>query len=378
MDPGDTDGAAGHGRRSRRPDVSIVREEVLAAKAYEVPASDGLLKLDAMENPYGLPEALRRELASRLARLELNRYPPANPREFKERLAGAIGLPAGQAVMLGNGSDELIRLVVQACARPGAAVLSPWPSFVMYAMSARFCGCRFVGVPLTAGFEIDLQATLEALATHRPALTFVAWPNNPTGTLFDRAAVEAIVEAAPGAVVLDEAYLPFVQDTFLPELVTHGNLLVLRTMSKLGLAGIRLGYLCGDPAWIAEFEKVRTPYNVSSLTLAAAALMLDHLPVLEEQAARVRAERARVLASLRALPGVATFESAANFVLFRVARPHDVFERLRERGILIRNVSDMHPMLSGCLRATVGRPEENDRFLEALAGALAPGDPPAA
>jgi histidinol-phosphate aminotransferase len=249
--------------------------------------------------------------------------------------------------------------------------MSPWPSFVMYDMSATFDGCRFVGVPLTADFALDRDALLGAIAEHRPAVIFIAWPNNPTGNLFDRATVNAVLEAAPGLVVLDEAYLPFAQDTWLPQLATRPNLLVLRTLSKLGLAGIRLGYLCGDAAWIAEFDKLRPPYNVNVLTLAAAEFMLEQLPLLDAQAATLREERSRLMSALRALPGVTAFDSAANFILFRVAAADTVFAGLKERGILIKNVSKMHPRLAGCLRTTVGTRHENDAFLQALQSCLA-------
>ncbi len=356
----------------RNADLAVIREDVRAISAYHVPPASGFIKLDAMENPFGLPAPLAQELGALLAQVALNRYPPANPVGFKAKLGHAVGLPAGMSLMLGNGSDELIHLVIQACAKPGATVLSPWPSFVMYEMSAKFDGCSFVGVPLRPDFTLDRAAMLIAIAQHRPAVVFIAWPNNPTGNLFDRATVEAILDCAPGLVVLDEAYLPFAQDTWLPQLLSRPNLLVLRTLSKLGLAGIRLGYLAGRPEWIEQFDKLRPPYNVNVLTLAAAEFMLDQLPLLDEQAAVLRAERARLLASLRALRRVEPFDSAANFVLFRVADPDGVFASLKDRGILIKNVSRMHPLLAGCLRTTVGTPAENDAFIDALKTSLKP------
>ena len=355
-------------------DLSVIRDDVRAIGAYAVPDSTGLTKLDAMENPFALPAEVARELGERLGRVALNRYPPADPRTFKERLARAIDLPGGMALLLGNGSDELIHLVIQCCARPGATVLSPWPSFEMYDLSSRFDNCRFVGVPLAEDFSLRRDTLLAAIAAHRPAVVFVSWPNNPTGNLFDRATVEAVLDAAPGLVVLDEAYLPFAQDTWLPQLLRWPNLLVLRTFSKMGLAGIRLGYLCGDPAWIAEIDKVRPPYNVNVLTLAAADFMLDRRALLDEQAAVLRAERERLLGRLRAVPGVTAFDSAANFILFRLAAGSDaadrVFAQLKARGILIKNRAHVHPLLAGCLRVTVGTPQENDAFLAALAASL--------
>jgi histidinol-phosphate aminotransferase len=200
----------------------------------------------------------------------------------------------------------------------------------------------------------------------QPAVICLSYPNNPTGNLFDRTAIDAVLRAAPGLVVIDEAYLPFAQDTWMPHLRSWPNLLVLRTLSKLGLAGIRLGYLSGDPEWIAEIEKLRPPYNVNVLTLAAADLMLEHLSTLDSQAVMLRAERSRVATALSAIRGLTVFPSAANFLLFRVADPDRVFAALKERGILIKNVSKTHPLLHGCLRTTIGTSGENDALMQAL------------
>jgi histidinol-phosphate aminotransferase len=357
-------------RSTAAPELAVIRDEVRAMAAYAVVPADGLVKLDAMENPFGLPAELAEALGRRLAQVALNRYPPAEPTDFKQRLARAMGVPSDMTLLLGNGSDELIHLVILACARPGAVVLSPWPSFEMYAVSAKLDGCRFVAVPLREDFSLDAAALLEAVRAQRPAVTFVSWPNNPTGNLFDREVVAAVIAAAaPGLVVIDEAYLPFAQDTWMPRLSRYPNLLVLRTLSKLGLAGIRLGYLAGRPAWLTEINKLRPPYNVNVLTLATAEFLLDHLAVLDGQAAALRAERARLMERLRQLHGVTPFESAANFVLLRVgdhARADAVFEGLRRRGILIKNRTRVHPLLEGCVRTTVGTPAENDRFLDAL------------
>jgi len=352
------------------PDLQLIRDDVRAVRAYAVADATGLIKLDAMENPYGLPESLARELGARLAQVALNRYPPADPASVKSALAAAIGLPPRKAILLGNGSDELIHLVIQACARPGASVLAPWPGFVMYELSARFDGCRFVGVPLTSNFSLDLAAMRAAMAESRPAVIFLAYPHNPPGNLFDRTQLEAVLDEAPGLVVLDEAYLPFAQDTWLPQLAERPNLLVLRTLSKLGLAGVRFGYLCAHPALVEQIDKLRPPYNVNVLTLAAVEFLLRHLDVLDAQAAAIRAERQRVLVALRAMSGVTAFESAANFILFRVADADRIFASVKAKGILIKNVSRMHPLLGGCLRATVGTRQENDTFLAALVQSL--------
>ncbi len=350
--------------------LSVIRDDVRALHAYPVPASAGLVKLDMMENPYSLPAELARSLGERLGTVALNRYPPGELSEFKRRLGARSGVPDACAMLLGNGSDELIHLVILACARPGAVILSPWPSFAMYRMSACLDGCRFVGVTLHSDFRIDLPAMLAAIDEHSPAVVFLSYPNNPTGNLFDRAQIEAILEAAPGLVVIDEAYLPFARRTWMEDLPRRPNLLVLRTLSKLGLAGLRLGYLCGAPVLIEQFDKVRPPFNVNVLTLAAVDFLLDHFDVLDAHAATVRADRERLATELHSMAAIQVFESAANFLLLRVANAAGVFAKLLQQGILIKDVSTVHPLLQNCLRVTIGTAEENARFVHALRASI--------
>ena len=367
------DGSRMIDRLGPRPDLTVIRDDVRAIEAYPVPSAVGFVKLDAMENPFSLPEGLQQQLGERLGRQALNRYPLSDPRGFKERLGKSIGLPPGMQLMLGNGSDELIHLVIQACAKPGTTVLAPAPSFVMYELSARFDHCNYVGVPLKGNFALDAERMLQAIAEHRPAVVFIAYPNNPTGNLFDRGGIDAILRAAPGIVVIDEAYLPFAQETWMPQLKRTPNLLVLRTLSKLGLAGIRLGYLAGDADWIEQIEKLRPPYNVNVLTLAAADLMLENMSILDAQAVALRSERGKLLSRLQATPGVRAFDSAANFILFRVANAEAVFAALKQRGVLIKNVAPTHPLLAGCLRVTVGTVAANETFMKALRASLGTG-----
>lgn len=356
---------------------NIIRPEIRALAAYHVPESEGFVKLDAMENPYELPQELRAELGRRLAEVAMNRYPVPSYAALKSRLQACFGVPAGYGLTLGNGSDELISMLSVACARPGARVLAPVPGFVMYAMSARFAGLEFVGVPLKADFSLDRQAMLAAIAEHRPAITYLAYPNNPTGNLFDAADMEAIIRAVgdSGVVVVDEAYQPFAQSSFMPRLPEFANLVVMRTVSKLGLAGIRLGYMSASDALLAEFEKVRPPYNINVLTQAAAEFVLDHVPVLDAQAAQLREQRSLLAQALAAFPGVEVFPSAANFLLVRIKSgavgADQVFASLLARKVLVKNVGKMHALLENCLRVTVSTPEENRIFLDAFKASLA-------
>ncbi len=351
---------------------TIIRPDVLAMSSYAVADPRGLIKLDAMENPFPLPAALAAELGRHLAEVALNRYPAPRPRALLDKLHTVMQVPQGCDLLLGNGSDELISMIATACARPGAAVLTPQPGFVMYQMSAQFAQLRFIGVPLMADFQLDEAAMLAAIEAERPAVIYLAYPNNPTGALFDDGAIERIVAAAPNTlIVVDEAYQPFAERSWMPRAAEFPNLVVMRTMSKLGLAGIRLGYLAGRPDWIAQFDKVRPPYNINVLTQASAAFLLDHIDVLDAQAAQLRAERAELAAALAVLPGVLVYPSAANFLLVRFQDATHVFNTLLAAGILVKNVSKMHPLLTNCLRLTVGAPHENAQMLAALRTAVA-------
>jgi histidinol-phosphate aminotransferase len=331
-----------------------------------VPDSAGLVKLDAMENPYALPTDMQAEVGRLAARAPLNRYPDPGASALRERLKQAMQVPAGMEILLGNGSDELIQLLALATNRPGAVLLSVEPSFVLYRMVATFVGMRYVGVPLDERFGLDAQALDAAIDAQRPALVFLAYPNNPTGNLFDAQIIRRVVERAPGLVVVDEAYHAFAGRSFLPELARYPNLLVMRTLSKLGLAGLRLGMLIGSPDWLVEVDKLRLPYNVNVLTQQVAHYVLGRAEVLSEQAASIRLERERLAALLTGCAGVVAYPSDANFILFRVRQAAAVFAGLKARGVLVKKLDGSHPRLVDCLRVTVGTREENERFLTAL------------
>ncbi|MBW8072520.1 MAG: histidinol-phosphate transaminase [Ferrovum sp.] len=349
---------------------TVVRDDIRALKAYPVPAAEGMIKLDAMENPYGLSTALRTRLASTLGELALNRYPSPSAPQLKCQLSALMGLPDTPAMVLGNGSDELIQMLTLAVAKPGAVILGVEPSFVMFRLIAQLAQVTFVGVPLAPDFSLNGPALLEAIAHHRPALTFLAYPNNPTGNCFDAQTVEAVIQASPGLVVVDEAYYPFTAHSFKDRLGRYPNLLLMRTLSKLGLAGVRLGWLCGSAEVLAEIDKVRLPYNISVLDQAAAAVLLEHRAELQTQVEAIVQERVLLTSALKALAQVTVFPSVANFLLFRVPRAGQVFDGLRHHGILIKNLSQAHPLLHDCLRVTVGTPDENRAFLDALGRVL--------
>ncbi|HTQ76798.1 MAG TPA: histidinol-phosphate transaminase [Burkholderiales bacterium] len=343
--------------------------------AYPVADATGLVKLDLMESPYGLPAELAAEVARTVAGLSLNRYPVPTAQRLRALIREVMQVPPGCDVLLGNGSDECIQYITASVAREGAVVMAPSPSFAMFAMQALFYRLRFVGMPLREDFTLDADAFLAAMAKERPALVWLAYPNNPTGNAFPVADIERIVRAAPGLVVIDEAYQPFAGGTFMPRLAELGNLVVMRTVSKIGMAGLRLGYVCGRPEWIDAFNKTRSPFNVNVVTEAVAIKLLENKAVLDAQAAQVLGERERLRPLLERLPGLKVYPSVANFFLVRVAGAAGagtrVFERLRTQGVLVRNFSGGAPALENCLRLSIGTPEENRILLNAMRESLA-------
>ena len=344
----------------------LLRSEILDLHAYQVPDSAGYIKLDAMENPYLLPQALRSEIAATLAAAAINRYPDPGAAALKEKIRAVTGLPAEMALLLGNGSDELIQLLAMGLNKPGATMLSVEPSFVMYRMIATFTGMRYVGVPLKADFSLDLPATLAAIKRDQPALIFLAYPNNPTGNLYPAGSVSQIIEASTGLVVIDEAYYAFASDSFIPHLAQYPNLLVMRTFSKLGMAGLRLGFLAGSAEWLQQLEKLRLPYNVGVLPQLVAEKLLDNHAILLQQAEQIKWDREKLYQQLSEIAAVKVYTSEANFLMFRVAGATAIFEGLKQRGVLVKNLHGGHPALIDCLRVTVGTPDENMRFIAAL------------
>jgi histidinol-phosphate aminotransferase len=353
--------------------IQRIRQDVQSMHAYAIQDSAGMVKLDAMENPHRLPVELQKALGERLGALALNRYPGERVNELRHTLASYAGMPEGFDIMLGNGSDELISLLAMACDVPGASILSPLPGFVMYAMSAQLQGLAFHGVPLTADFELDEAAMLAAIAEHKPSIVYLAYPNNPTGNLWNDDTIEKIVlaqGAQGGLVIMDEAYQPFASRSYIDRITRHSHVLLMRTLSKFGLAGVRLGYMIGPKALLAEIDKVRPPYNISVLNCECALFALEHTEVFAAQAKDLREQRTRLLKELAAMPGVTPFPSEANMLLARVPDAAKTFDGLKAHGVLIKNISKMHPLLANCLRLTVGTAAENDQLIAALKASL--------
>lgn len=347
--------------------TDLIRPEIQQLSAYHVPEPGDAIKLDAMENPYQWDGALIGQWLQSLQLVALNRYPDPAARQVKQQLRAVMDIPDSMEVILGNGSDELIQMLALTLNGEGRILLAPEPSFIMYRLIAQIVGMQYIGVPLQINnFNLDLSAMLEAIKNHQPALVFLAFPNNPTGNAFALEDIEAIIKACSGLVVIDEAYAPFADNTFMSRLGEYPNLLVMRTVSKLGLAGLRLGLLAGPYQWLEQIEKTRLPYNINVLSQVSAIFALQHYEVLEKQTQQIRADRANLLERLEAIDGVQVWPSQANFILFRVAEAQTVFNDLKNKGILIKCLHGSHPLLDNCLRVTVGTVEENQAFLQAL------------
>ena len=351
---------------------SLIRAEIRALSAYQAPEPNDLIKLSTHENPYQWPQPLVDEWLAALRDVPINRYPDAGTAELKRALREYLGLDSQAPMVLGNGSDELIQLVVMAVAAPQCKVLAPSPTFVMYRHIATTLGAAYTAVPLDDSFELNRGRMLKAIEAERPSVIFISHPNNPTGNLFDRDLIDAVLETTDGLLVIDEAYAPFANNTYLDVIDQHPNLLVMRTLSKMGLAGLRLGILLGDERWLSEIEKLRLPYNINALTQASACFALRHRQVFDEQTTRICEDRAVLQRKLQAFDSLEVFPTAANFVMFRtpVGEAGRISRELEAKGVSIKNLDGSEASLANCLRVSVGTPDENRAFLDALASTL--------
>jgi len=356
--------------------LQAIRSVIKDIQAYQVADASGLIKLDAMENPYQLSEQLRAELRVKLSEADLNRYPDPSASRLRNKLKRVMQVPEDKSIVLGNGSDELIQILAMAVAEDDVCLMSFDPGFVMYKMIADFVGIKYAGVALCEDFSLDMEKTRQAINQHRPAIIFIAYPNNPSANCYNENEIEEIIAMAPGMVVLDEAYHPFAQRSFMQRLTEFDNLLVMRTVSKMGLAGLRLGLLCGHPDIINEIDKIRLPYNINVLTQISAEFVLDNIAELDQQAKKIRDERELLSEAMNAISGLEVFPSQANFILFRVLdggennSANDVFDSIKQAGVLIKNMKVDEGLLKNCLRVTVGTAEENKAFVAALVSAM--------
>ena len=341
-----------------------LRADIQDIKAYHVPKSEHMIKLDAMESPFHAPKDLVKPYLTYLSEVALNRYPDAGAEDVQKTLRSLMNIPNELGVLLGNGSDELIQLMALACGTDDT-VLSVEPSFVMYEMIAKFSRLNYQGVLLDDNFEINLVGTLDEIKRTQPKLIFIAYPNNPTGNAFDRESILAIIKESEALVVVDEAYYAYSEGSFLHEVAHYPNLVLLRTISKMGFAGLRLGLLIGSQDTIRELDKLRLPYNINTLTQASANFLLKEKDHIIANANIIIDERQRLFDELTVMSGLKVFPSQANFLLIKVDDAKLLFEFLKANGILVKSFA-MNPQLSNCIRVTVGNSSENNKFLEQI------------
>ena len=353
--------------------IHLIRPDVQTMQASHVSPSRGMIKLDARENPYAWPAYLRGEWLEEMQGVAMNRYPDPESTDLKARLRQVFNIPHGMELMLGNGSDELIQIISLAMRGVGRKVLAAVPTFSRFKMISSYAGMEFVGVPLNEkDFSLDMAAMLAAIEQHQPAVIYLASPNNPTGNTYSQKEISQLLDSTHGLVVVDESYFGFSGESMMDQLELHDNLLVMRSLSKMGLAGLRLGYLVGSPRWINQIDNLRLPYNINVLTQFTAEFALNYYDVFEEQVEQIRRDRIWVAESISRIKGVKVFPSETNFILFRVApgRGNEIDAALKQKGILLRNLGDDSPLLRDCLRVTIGKPSENVAFISALTSSV--------
>lgn len=345
--------------------MQLVGKKVKDLEAYQVENVDCEVKLHANENPFSPPGELLDHFRESLPDFQLNRYPDPDCRELKQAISRRVGQPV-ENLAIGNGSDELIQILLQIFCDAGDSIAFPDPTFAMYSIIARGMGLHLHGVALDEGWDFGGQEFLQSIKNDGPRVVFLSYPNNPTGNCFSEDAVGEVIRDFQGIVVVDEAYHDFSQRSFVNHIEKHNNMVILRSLSKIGMAALRVGYAVADPVIIEQINKIRLPYNSNTVSQSFASQLLSNFSSVQKQIDCIIEERRRVLRVLADETAVTVFPSDSNFILFRVDRGgSDLFRKLIQKGILVRDLS-AHPRLKNCLRVTIGTPEENDRFLTGL------------
>jgi len=341
-----------------------LRSDIKNIDAYHVPASKDMIKLDAMESPFGVPEDLKVEFLKCIEQSEVNRYPEADPSPLKDTLRSLMDIPDEFGILLGNGSDELIQLLALACSKDDL-IMSFEPSFVMYELVSKYVNLEYFGVQLDSNFDINLSDALLIIEREKPKIIFIAYPNNPTGNCFDYDAIIEIIKSTNSMVILDEAYYAYSDKSFLSEISNFPNLLVLRTISKIGFAGLRLGLLIGDQETIAQLNKLRLPYNINALTQTSANFLLQDKQRIINNAQIIIEERRRLAHELSLFSKFKVYPSQTNFILVHSEDAHSLHTALKENGILIK-CFPKGSKLSDFIRISVSEPVENNILIDAI------------
>ncbi len=343
-----------------------LRPEIYNLAKYSVPDTDGYIRLDAMENPYSLPEEIKKEWFEYLNSVDINRYPKSVNTKLELIIKGLMNIDDNLEVILGNGSDELIQLLALACDCDDT-ILAFEPSFVMYEMIAKFSKLNYKTVKLNNDFAIDKAKTIKVIDATNPKIIFISYPNNPTGNLFDYQTIIDIIKYAKNTlVVIDEAYYAYTDNNFINEVNHYPNLVVLRTISKIGFAGLRLGILIADRETKEQLDKIRLPYNISSLTQLSAEFLLDKKQLISLQAQNIKQNRDKLIQDLKQISSLTVFASEANFILFKTKdNAWDLWQFLQKNKVLIKTFKN-NKNLENCLRVSIGNDYENKIFIDLM------------
>lgn len=338
----------------------LARPNLRSLKPYEAKEIPCKVKLDANESPYCIDIAPDKKILQRL-----NRYPDPEAKKLKKAISKALKINTAN-ILLGNGSDELIYYLITTF---GGPVLYPVPTFSMYGIISQALGEKNIGIPLDKDFDLDTDKMLAAIKKYKPKLIFLSSPNNPTGNCFSAEKILKIIDSSfithhPSLVIVDEAYQPFSSEKgFLPLLKDYKNLAILRTLSKIGFASLRIGFLIADEGLINEVNKVRLPFNLNALSQATALEAFKNKNIIKSQIKNITSERERLFEELSRINNVLPYPSEANFILLKIKNANAVYQKLIEKGVLVRN---MGSAIRDSLRVTVGTPEENNFFIKAL------------
>jgi histidinol-phosphate aminotransferase len=348
--------------------VDYIKENIKNLVPYEVPQINCPIKLDANENPYDLPADFKERIKKILDSIEFNRYPDPTCKDLRTVLSHRLRVRDDQ-ILIGNGSDELIQSILLTFGGKKRRVIYPVPTFGMYKILAKITECEIVEIPLLSNdFDLNEEEIIQATKANDFSIVFLSYPNNPTSNCFSEEKIKKILVESNGLVVIDEAYFEFSGKTNIQYIHEFENLLVLRTFSKaFSMAALRIGYLIGQSSVVKEISKVKLPYNVGTFPQAVAYTLLLEAPSLENKIKTILLERRRLFSFLSKFPQINLFPTEANFILFKtkdVSADH-LYSYLLCQGILIRNLSK-EPLLTNCLRLTVGTPQENGRFMEVI------------
>ncbi len=341
-----------------------LRKEVYNLEPYKVLDSEGFIKLDAMEFPYDVSIRLKQKYLSQIEKIALNRYPDITAKTLNKTIKMLFNISDNNDILFGNGSDELIQLLCLSC-NTNDTIMGFSPSFVMYDLIAKFTQLQYQPIALDNNYQINLECSLKLIAKHKPKIIFIAYPNNPTGNLFNKQDIIKIITSANSLVVIDEAYYVYASDNFLLALDKYPNLIIIRTLSKLGLAGIRLGFLLANKNITKQLNKLRLPYNINSLTQVSAEFFLINSLQNRAQIKQIIASREDMIIDINKINGLIAFKSEANFILFKAQNGNKLFSYLLKNKVLIKNLSN-HKCLNNHLRVSIGTTYENKIFINLL------------